>query len=120
MTRIYAELDRMSNASEKLIQDEEKFGSLRKEMNNIVTTLGTVWQGEDYKVFSEHAENYLNSLIRAQNVMIYFSNKMNRKSKKYSSAYDNYKERIKRYESTVSSNAAVNYHPESLVIGEKE
>ena len=120
MTRIYAELDKMNKGSIKLIQDEEKFGSLRKEMNDIVTTLGTVWQGEDYKVFSEHAENYLNSLIRAQNVMIYFSNKMNRKTKKYTSAYDQYKERIKRYESSIGDNTAVNIVPNSLETGVKE
>ncbi len=120
MTRIYAELNRMGKGSSNLLSYEESFDSLRKGMNNIVTTLGTVWQGEDAKTFYEHAEDYLNSLIRAQNVMIYFSNKMNGKSKKYSSAYDEYKERIRRYEASLGNNDTVNIVPNSLEIGEKE
>ena len=120
MTRIYAELDRMGKGSANLITDEEKFDALRKKMNDISTALGGVWQGKDYDVFKQHAEAYLNSLIRVQNVMIYFSNKMNGKSKKYSSAYDQYKERIKRYEATIGDNTGTIVNPTALEIGDKE
>ena len=121
MTRIYAELTRMGKGSERLIEQEERFGTIRKNMNGIVTNLGNFWQGEDAKTFYSHAEKYLDSLIRVQNVMIYFSNKMNGKSKKYSSAYDQYKERIKNYEaSLVNNNATSEVVNNDFVIGEKE
>ena len=110
MTKIYAELDRMYDTSGKLINDEEHFDSIRKRMNSIVSTLKNVWQGEDADVFYKHAEDYLNSLIKAENTMIYFSNKMNRKTKKYSSAYDEYKERIRRYEATIGDNTTSQGH----------
>lgn len=110
MTKIYAELDRMYDTSGKLINDEEHFDSIRKRMNSIVSALKNVWQGEDADVFYKHAEDYLNSLIKAENTMIYFSNKMNRKTKKYSSAYDEYKERIRRYEATIGDNTTSQSH----------
>ena len=119
MTRIYAELDRMDKESRELITKEERYTSIRKKMENIVDVLKKVWQGTDADTFYSHAESYLNSLINVENTMIYFSNKMNRKTKKYSSAYDEYKDRIRKFESTIGDNT-VSYTHNSLEIGEKE
>lgn len=106
--RIMVNWQKLDNLGNNTAKYAEEFEKIRGNIESIVGTINTCWQGIDAEKYIETTTNYLESLKQDTVYLYEISNYFKRSSMRYNSGVNNGISRLKSFENNYINNNNLN------------